>query len=157
MFFRPRATTNKAAAPARNRSERSEPSDRANRAPDDRRSDERTRFSFAKNGDDVDPPRAMREQHTTRWLVATLLLLACLVTGCSYDRVEPGLFGRPMSETTAPPLRPITPSETLPSPNPDLPVVGEAIWTSADGLDITMRLAVHAGGESKAPRCSTGR
>jgi hypothetical protein len=33
MFFRPRATTNKAAAPARNRSERSEPSDRANRAP----------------------------------------------------------------------------------------------------------------------------
>ena len=26
----------------------------------------------------------------------------------------------------------------------DLPVVGEAVWTSADGLDITMRLAVHA-------------
>jgi len=80
-----------------------------------------------------------------RWLVATLLLFACLVAGCTYERLEPGLFGRPMSkETTAPPLRPVTPNETLPSPNPDLPVVGEAIWTSADGLDITMRLAVHA-------------
>jgi hypothetical protein len=47
-------------------------------------------------------------------------------------------------ETTVPPLRPITPNETLPSPNPNLPVVGEAIWTSVDGLNITMRLAVHA-------------
>jgi hypothetical protein len=80
-----------------------------------------------------------------RWLVATLLLFACLVTGCSYDPVEPGLFGRPMTQqTTAPPIRPVTPEETLPAPNPDLPVVGEAIWTSADGLDVTMRLAVHA-------------
>ena len=70
---------------------------------------------------------------------------ACLVAGCSYERVEPGLFGRPMTEqTTAPPIRPVTPDRNSPSPNPDLPVVGEAIWTSADGLDITMRLAVHA-------------
>jgi hypothetical protein len=81
----------------------------------------------------------------SRWLVAVLLLFACIVTGCSYDPVEPGLFGRPMTrQTTAPPIRPVTPEETLPAPNPDLPVVGEAIWTSADGLDITMRLAVHA-------------
>jgi hypothetical protein len=80
-----------------------------------------------------------------RWLVPTLLLFACVVTGCSYDQVEPGLFGRSITrETTAPPIRPVTPEETLPTPNPDLPVVGEAIWTSADGLDITMRLAVHA-------------
>jgi hypothetical protein len=80
-----------------------------------------------------------------RWLVAALLLLACLVTGCSYDPAEPGLFGRPMTQqTTAPPIRPVTPEETLSAPNPDLPVVGEATWTSADGLDVTMRLAVHA-------------
>ena len=80
-----------------------------------------------------------------RRLVATVLVLGCLVAGCSYDRVEPGLFGRSMTEqTTAPPIHPVTPDETLPSPNPDLPVVGEAIWTSADGLDVTMRLAVHA-------------
>ena len=88
----------------------------------------------------------MREQlNKWRRLVATLLVLGCLVAGCSYDRAEPGLFRQPMTrQTTAPPIRPVTPAETLPSPNPDLPVVGEAIWTSADGLDITMRLAVHA-------------
>lgn len=80
-----------------------------------------------------------------RRLVATVVVLGCLVAGCSYDRVEPGLFGRSMTEqTTAPPLHPVTTDETLPSPNPNLPVVGEAIWTSADGLDVTMRLAVHA-------------
>jgi hypothetical protein len=84
----------------------------------------------------------MRRWH---WLLAALLTLACLVTGCSYDRVEPGLFGRPMTqETTAPPIRPVTPDESSQVPNPELPVVGEAIWTSADGLDITMRIAVHA-------------
>ena len=33
-----------------------------NRAPDDRRNDERTRFLFAKSDDDAGPPRAMREQ-----------------------------------------------------------------------------------------------
>src|SRR4029453_9244533 len=82
---------------------------------------------------------------TLRWLLATLLGIACLVSGCSYDAAEPGLFSRSVSEeTTAPPLRPITPNRTLPSPNPDLPVVGESIWTSVDGLNITMRLAVHA-------------
>jgi hypothetical protein len=36
----------------------------ADRAPDDRRSDERTRFSFAKNDDDVGFQRAMREQQS---------------------------------------------------------------------------------------------
>jgi hypothetical protein len=129
----------------------------ANRAPDDRRSDERTRPraeranpipSFAKSDDDAGFPARDARAATIglrRWLVATVLVLGCLVAGCSYDRVEPGLFDRSMTrETTAPPIRPVTPNETLPSPNPDLPVVGEAIWTSADGLDITMRLAVHA-------------
>jgi hypothetical protein len=78
-----------------------------------------------------------------RWI--PLLILACLITGCSYDRAEPGLFGRAITrETTAPPIRPVTPDESGQVPNPDLPVVGEAVWTSADGLDITMRIAVHA-------------
>jgi hypothetical protein len=77
--------------------------------------------------------------------VATLVALASLVAGCSYDPVEPGLFRRPNTEqTTAPPIRSVPPAEPLPSPNPDLPVVGEAIWSSAEGLAITMRLAVHA-------------
>src|SRR4030095_14315625 len=84
-------------------------------------------------------------KRTLRWLLATLLGIACLVSGCSYDAAEPGLFGRSVPrQTNAPPIRPVAPDEALPSPNPDLPVVGEAIWTSVDGLNITMRLAVHA-------------
>jgi hypothetical protein len=79
-----------------------------------------------------------------RWLLASLLLFACLIAGCSYGRAEPGLFDRPVThQTTAPPLRPVTPDEASQVPNPDLPVVGEAIWTSIDGLGITVRIAVH--------------
>lgn len=88
--------------------------------------------------------RSQAAQLARRWF-PLILLFACLITGCSYDRTEPGLFGRPMTrETTAPPIRPVTPDESSQVPNPDLPVVGEVMWTSADGLDITMRIAVHA-------------
>src|SRR5215211_4002613 len=84
----------------------------------------------------------MRRWH---WLLATFFTLAWLLTGCSYDHVEPGLFGQSAArETSAPPIRPVTPDERAQTPNPDLPVVGEATWTSADGFDITMRVAVHA-------------
>jgi hypothetical protein len=84
-------------------------------------------------------------QSKWRRLLGTVLVLVCLLAGCSYDRAEPGLFNRPMThETTAPPLRPVTPDQALQVPNRDLPVVGEAIWTSTDGLDITMRIAIHA-------------
>jgi hypothetical protein len=80
---------------------------------------------------------------STCWI--PLLIFTCLVAGCSYDRAEPGLFGQATSrETTAPPIRPVTPDESAQVPNPELPVVGEAVWTSVDGLDITMRIAVHA-------------
>ena len=66
------------------------------------------------------------------------------VAGCSYDSVEPGLFGRPASQdATAPPIHRAAPEERQVQ-NPELPVVGEAIWTSADGLGITARIAVHA-------------
>jgi hypothetical protein len=78
-----------------------------------------------------------------RWI--PLLIVVCLITGCSYNRAEPGHFGRSITrETTAPPIRSVTPDKSVQTPNPDLPVIGEATWTSADGLDITMRLAVHA-------------
>jgi len=90
--------------------------------------------------------RASRAAKATPcWIL--LVLLACLVTGCSYDRAEPSLFGRARAitrETASPPIRPVTPDERGQVPNSDLPVVGEAVWTSADGLDITMRIAVHA-------------
>jgi hypothetical protein len=79
-----------------------------------------------------------------RWVFNTLLILVCLVAGCSYDREEPGLFGRPVTrDTTAPSIHP-TALEDRQVQNPELPVVGEAIWTSADGLGITVRIAVHA-------------
>jgi len=73
---------------------------------------------------------------TRCWL---LLLLLAVVAGCTLDRSEPGLFERvepaPSEPNTEPPP---------PPGNPDLPVVGEATWTSGEGLDITVRLAVHA-------------
>jgi hypothetical protein len=145
-FFRPRATTNKAAAPARNRSERSEPSDRANRAPEGRRSDERRRVSSATSEGDVGSTArdARAVSIKGRWVLTSLLILVCLVAGCSYDRQEPGLFGQPVTQdTTAPPIHRAAPEERQVQ-NPELPVVGEAIWTSADGLGITVRIAVHA-------------
>jgi hypothetical protein len=77
--------------------------------------------------------------------LAALLAVACLAAGCSYNRAEPSLFDRPRThETTTSSLRPVTPVDAAQVANADLPVAGEAIWTSADGLDITMRIAVHA-------------
>jgi len=77
--------------------------------------------------------------------LVALLALVCVVAGCTYNRAEPSLFDHPRTrETTVPPLRAVTPVEAAQLANPDLPVVGEAIWTSVDGLDITVRIAVHA-------------
>jgi hypothetical protein len=77
--------------------------------------------------------------------LVALLALVCVVAGCTYNRAEPSLFDHSRtSQTTVPLLRPVTPVESAQVANPDLPVVGEAIWTSADGLDITVRIAVHA-------------
>lgn len=77
--------------------------------------------------------------------LAAFIGLVCLVAGCSYNRAEPSLFDHPrMRGATAAPLRPVNPTESAQVANPDLPVVGEAVWTSADGLDITVRIAVHA-------------
>jgi hypothetical protein len=73
------------------------------------------------------------------WLLAALLTLACLVSGCSYARAEPGLFGQSTTrEATAPPFRTLTPHERAQIRNPDLPVVGEATWTSVDGLELCL-------------------
>ena len=41
-------------------------------------------------------------------------------------------------------LRPASPYRAAPRSNPDLPVVGEAVWTSGEGLGLTVRIAVHA-------------
>ena len=63
------------------------------------------------------------------------------VAGCSYSAEEPGFLPpRAPAQTTAP-----APQRSNPRPtNPGLPVAGEAVWTTADGLDVTVRFAVHA-------------
>lgn len=69
--------------------------------------------------------------------VALLLALTLfLLTGCTWSDSEPGLFRERVAEETAPP--------TPPAANPSLPVVGETIWTSAEGRQVTTRIAVHA-------------
>ncbi len=80
-----------------------------------------------------------------RRLATTLVAVVCVVTSCSYDPQEPGLFGRETEDPTAVPtgLTP-SPTEDPPPGNRELPVVGDAVWTSGDGLDITVRWAVHA-------------
>src|SRR3954469_23474581 len=70
---------------------------------------------------------------------------ALAAAGCPYAEQEPGLLGvdrpgstPPSNEVSSPPRPP------LPTPNPDLPVAGAQTWISADGLQIQVRIAVHA-------------
>jgi hypothetical protein len=121
---------------------------RVSRAAVVRRS-ERTRLSCASNdeqgGCQARNAASEASHRIPRRLVAAVAVLGCLTAGCSYDPVEPGLFGRSQTrQSSPPPNRPLPNTESVPSSNPNLPVVGEATWTSADGLDITVRLAVHA-------------
>lgn len=69
-----------------------------------------------------------------------------MISGCSYSSSEPGLFQTqaPADGSTSPGDFP-PPSELPPRPtNPDLPVAGDAVWTSSEGLRLTSRIAVHA-------------
>lgn len=72
-------------------------------------------------------------------LVVVLAAASLLSGGCTYAKEEPGLFrGRATSSPTV---------ETLPPPaptNPELPVAAEAEWTTAEGLQIRTRFAIHA-------------
>ena len=68
--------------------------------------------------------------------VATVML-----AGCTYSAEEPGLFpSRVPSQDAETPAAPLPPQPT----NPELPVAGEAVWTTGDGLGVTVRFAVHA-------------
>jgi hypothetical protein len=52
---------------------------------------------------------------------------------------------RDTPQPTVGPLNSKSPTGTpLPVANPELPVAGEAVWISADGLDVQVRFAVHA-------------
>jgi hypothetical protein len=72
-------------------------------------------------------------------LVAVIAATCALSSGCTYAKEEPGLFGSratqsPSIENTQPPA----------PTNPDLPVAAEAEWTTAEGLNISIRFAIHA-------------
>jgi hypothetical protein len=72
-------------------------------------------------------------------LVAVIAAAGVLSTGCTYAKDEPGLFRNratqsPTVENTQPPA----------PTNPDLPVAAEAEWTTAEGLKISTRFALHA-------------
>lgn len=68
-----------------------------------------------------------------------LALVGCLLvlSGCTWSATEPGLLPGPAAEET---VRRQTPQPT----NPRLPVAGETTWTSAEGQQVTTRIAVHA-------------
>jgi hypothetical protein len=72
--------------------------------------------------------------------LVTVVAAACLfVSGCSYAKQEPGLFRNNASQS------PTTDRSAPPAPtNPELPVAAEAEWTTAEGLRITTRFALHA-------------
>ncbi len=71
------------------------------------------------------------------------MAVVVLLAGCSYSREEPGLFRPPSAAPSATQTRP--PRDQLPEPtNRQLPVLGEQVWTTGDGLGITVRFAVHA-------------
>jgi hypothetical protein len=79
-------------------------------------------------------------------MAPTVAAALMVVVGCSYSEREPGLLDRETPQpTVGPPSSKSSPSATpLPVTNPELPVAGEAVWTSADGLDVQVRFAVHA-------------
>ncbi|HVD81335.1 MAG TPA: hypothetical protein VNB87_12450 [Propionibacteriaceae bacterium] len=72
-------------------------------------------------------------------LVAVVAAACVLSGGCTYAKEEPGLFrNQATSSPTAETQRPPAPT------NPELPVAAEAEWTTAEGLHISTRFAIHA-------------
>jgi hypothetical protein len=72
--------------------------------------------------------------------LAAVIAATCVLSGgCTYAKEEPGLFGNratqsPSIESTRPPA----------PTNPELPVAAEAEWTTAEGLRVSTRFAIHA-------------
>ncbi|SER23061.1 hypothetical protein SAMN05421756_110136 [Microlunatus flavus] len=75
------------------------------------------------------------------------MLVLVLLAGCSWGGQEPGLFTTP-APSVAPVPEPAPsatePSSSVPAARPRLPVLAEALWTTADGNGVTVRFAVHA-------------
>jgi hypothetical protein len=71
-------------------------------------------------------------------LVGVIGVAAVLSAGCTYAKEEPGLFQNRASQSPSIDNSPPAPT------NPELPVAAEAEWTTAEGLHISTRFAVHA-------------
>jgi len=71
-------------------------------------------------------------------LVGVIGAAAVLSAGCTYAKDEPGLFQN--RATQSPSIDNTSPAPT----NPELPVAAEAEWTTAEGLHISTRFAIHA-------------
>jgi hypothetical protein len=74
-------------------------------------------------------------------LVALIGATCLLAAGCSYTKEEPGLFR--VRESRSPSINKTTQPPPAPT-NPKLPVAAEAEWTTAEGLKISTRFAIHA-------------
>ena len=85
-------------------------------------------------------PGRVRPRRASR-IFGTASALLVLATGCTYSSEEPGLFRPQSSQTPTASERPRLPPRKT---NPTLPVAGEAIWTTAEGLQVTVRFAIHA-------------
>ena len=72
-----------------------------------------------------------------RGLAALALALALLGAGCTYSDREAGLFGR------TPDPSPSGPAVEPPDSTGAIPLLGDALWTSADTRGVPLRLAVH--------------
>ena len=81
-----------------------------------------------------------------RLLGVWALVLALVLGGCTYSREEPGLFRvrSPSPSSPASPPLPEPDTENAGPVNPQLPVAGETVWTSGEGVGVTVRFAVHA-------------
>lgn len=86
---------------------------------------------------------AARLRGANHRVTSVLIALVLAAAGCTYDDREPGLFERAASESPRTRVS-SPPPPSLPAANPALPVAGEAVWTSADGLQVEVRIAVHA-------------
>lgn len=70
-----------------------------------------------------------------RALALVLGLFLLVVTGCTWTETESGLLGRHEPSSSPP---------SVIAANHHLPIAGETVWTSAEGLQVTSRIAVHA-------------
>jgi hypothetical protein len=71
-------------------------------------------------------------------LIGVIGVASLLSTGCTYAKEEPGIFEN--RATQSPSIENTPPAPT----NPELPVAAEAEWTTAEGLHISTRFAIHA-------------